>query len=62
MPGKSREVILRMLVTEVVEQQKRIEVLGFAEAEGALKLYPGALNGGLGLNDLFDWTERHFAS
>jgi hypothetical protein len=62
MPGKSREVILWMLVAEVIKQQKRIEVLSFAEAEGALKLYPGALDGGLGLNDLFDWTERHIAS
>jgi hypothetical protein len=48
-----------MLIAEVVKQQKRIEVLGLAEAKGALKLYPGALNGGLGLNDLFYWTERH---
>ena len=36
MPGKSRQVIFRILIAEVVQQQKRIEILGFAEAEGAL--------------------------
>ena len=52
MPGKSRKVIFRILVAEIVQQQKRIEILGFAETEGALQLYAGAFESGLRLNDL----------
>ena len=57
MPGKSRQVIFRILIAEIVQQQERIEILGFAEAEGALQLHASALDGGLRLNDLFNWAE-----
>jgi len=33
--------------------QERIELLGFAEAKGALQLYASALDCGLRLNNLF---------
>jgi hypothetical protein len=36
MPGKSGHVIRRILIAEIVQQQERIELLGFAETEGAL--------------------------
>ena len=57
--GNPAQVIGRILVAEVVEQQERIEFLGFAETEGALQFDAGAFDGGRGLNDFFYWTERH---
>ena len=47
MPGKSRQVILRVVVAEIVQQQERIEVLRLAEAEGALQLHARAFDGRL---------------
>src|SRR5271167_2844530 len=44
MPGKSCKIILRILIAEVVQQEKRIEFLGLAEAKGALQLHARALN------------------
>jgi hypothetical protein len=57
MPGKSRNVIFRILIAEVVQQQEWIEILGFAEAEGALQLYASTLDCGFRLNDLFNGPE-----
>src|SRR5579864_667733 len=57
MPGKSRQVVCGIVVAEIVQQQKWIELLGLAEAEGALQLYARALDCRLGLNDLFYWAE-----
>ena len=47
MPGKAGEIIARAVVAEIVEQQKRVELAGIAEAEGAPQFYAGALHGGL---------------
>jgi hypothetical protein len=44
MPGKPRPIIVRVVVTEIVEQQEWIEILGLAETEGALQPHPGALD------------------
>ena len=44
MPGKSRQVIFRIVVAEIIQQQERIEILGLAETEGALQLYAGAFD------------------
>jgi hypothetical protein len=57
MPGKSGNVILWILIAEVVQEEERIEILGFAEAEGALELHASAFDCGLRLNDLFNWAE-----
>src|SRR5260370_39720327 len=56
-PGESCNVIFRILIAEIIQQQERIEILGFAEAEGALQFYTGALDGGLRLNDLLNWPQ-----
>ncbi len=53
-PWKSRDIIAGIVVAEIVQQEKRIEILGFAEAEGALQLDPRAFDGRLRLNDLFN--------
>ena len=57
MPGESGEVVGGILVAEIVEQEERIELGGFAEAEGALQLDARSLDGGLGFEDLFHGSE-----
>ena len=46
-PRKAGEVIGRPVVAEIVEQQKRIGLGGFAEAECAAQLDAGAFDGRL---------------
>ena len=58
-PGEAGEVVRGFLVAEVIQQKERIELLCFAETEGALELNARALNGGLGFKNLFDRTKRH---
>jgi hypothetical protein len=55
--GKPCQIVGGILVAKVVEQQERIEFVGFAEAEGALQLDAGAFDGGFGLVDLFYSSE-----
>ena len=57
MPRESSQVVFRVVIAKIVQQQKRIEILCLAEAEGALQLHASALDGGLRLNDPFDWAE-----
>src|SRR5262249_31399419 len=59
MPREAGEVIARVLVPEIVEQQEGIEVLGLAEPKGALKLHARAFERRLGLEYLLDGAERH---
>jgi hypothetical protein len=56
MPGKPGQVIARLFISKIVQQQKWIELLRFTEAEGALELYTGTLNRAFGSDDLFDGT------
>ena len=55
--GKPGEVIVRALVAEVVEQQERIEFVGFAEAEAAMQFHAGAFHGGRGFDDASSQAE-----
>ena len=57
MPRKSGEVIFRVVIAKIVQQQKRVEILRFTEAESALQPHASALDRGLRLNNLFDWAE-----
>ena len=52
MPGEAGEIVGRILIAEVVEQQERIELVRFAETEGALEFDAGTFDGGLGLIEL----------
>ena len=36
MPRKSGQIIFRVIIAKIIQQQKRIEFLGLAEAESAL--------------------------
>ena len=57
MPRKSGEVVFWIVVAKVIQQQKRIELLRFAETEGALQLDASALDGGLCLDNLLYGSE-----
>src|SRR2546425_8729857 len=62
MPGESGEVVLRVVVAEVVQQQERIEIAGVPEAERPAQLYARAFDGGLRLDDRLDRPDGHSAS
>src|SRR5207244_3207994 len=58
-PRESRQIVLRVLVTEVVQEKEGIEVAGVPEAERPAQLHPRALDGGLRLNDALDRPDGH---
>src|ERR1019366_406408 len=58
-PGEAGEVVRGVLIAEIIQQEERIELLGFAESEGALELYARSLDSGLGFKNLFDRAKRH---
>src|SRR5205807_5352193 len=51
MPGKSRAIVFRTIVAEVVEQEEWIELAGIPEAEGATQLHARTFDCRFGLND-----------
>src|SRR4029077_1968374 len=57
MPWKPRHVIFWIVVAEIVQKKKGIEILRFAETEGALEFDSRAFDGRLGLNNLFNWAQ-----
>ena len=59
MPGKTGEIVLQPVVTEIVKQQERIGFLGLAETESAAQLDAGAFNRRFGLHDSFDRADGH---
>ena len=59
MPGKAGEIVLRSVVAEIVEQEKRVGLLRVAETEGAAQLHAGAFERRLRLHDAFDRANGH---
>src|SRR5262249_7308130 len=59
MPGETGAIVLGTVVTEIVEQEERIELAGLAEAEGAVKLDAGAFPSRRRLDDPFDGSNGH---
>src|SRR5712671_4613854 len=59
MPREAGHVILRILVAEVIEQEKGIELVGLAETKGALQTHSRAFQSGLCVDDLLDWANGH---
>src|SRR5579864_6170271 len=59
MPRESRAVVVGIVVSEIVQQKKRIEFRGLSEPEGALQLHARAFDRGFRLNNLLYWSERH---
>ena len=60
MPRKAGGIGRGVVVAEVVEQEERVALAGVAEAEDAVQLDAGALDGGLGAGLGSDGTKRHF--
>jgi hypothetical protein len=58
-PREPRQVILRPLVEEVVEQQKRVEIRGVAEPERPPQPHPRPLERRLGDRKLLDRPNRN---
>ena len=56
MPREAGEVVSGIFITKVVKQQKWIEIRGVPEPKRATQLHACAFNGGLCLNDSFDWS------
>ena len=59
MPGEAGEIVLRVVVAEIVEQQKRIGLGSLAETKGAAQLDAGAFHGGRRLRDAFHGSDGH---
>ena len=59
MPREALEVIAGHVVAEIIQQQERIDVGRFAEAEGAPQVDPGAFHRGRGRDVLLDGANRH---
>jgi len=57
MPRETGNIVGRMVVAKIVEEEERVELLRFAETEGTLLFDAGAFDGGLGLGYLFHSSE-----
>jgi hypothetical protein len=62
MPGEPGEKILGALIAKIVEQQERIELLRISKAKRPPELDARSLDGGLGLDDTLDRSDRHVCS
>ncbi len=58
-PRKAREVILRPVIAEIVEEKERVELGCVAEAERASQVYTCAFDGRLGLAESLDRPDGH---
>src|SRR5678809_207336 len=58
-PGKTRQVILRNIVAEVVQKQEGIEIRSVAKAESPPQMHASPFNGRLGLYQSFDGSYGH---
>ncbi len=59
MPRETCNVVLGPLITKIIEQKKWIEIRGITKSEGAAKFYTRSLDGGLGGNNAFYWSNGH---
>jgi hypothetical protein len=59
MPGESLEIFRRDIVAEVVQQKKRIELAGAAEAERAAQVNARSFYGWLRLDQAFHGAKGH---
>src|SRR5262245_28165306 len=59
MPRETGRIILRLVVSKIVQKQKRIEVGCIAETESATKVHARTLRCGFGSKQTFNWPDRH---
>src|ERR1051326_3564438 len=60
-PRKPGQIVLGHVIAKIIEQQKRIEVLGIAETERAPQMHAGALDSRFRANDTVYRAKRHMA-
>jgi hypothetical protein len=60
-PGEAGQIVLRTLVAEVVEEQKRVVLPGVTETERTLESNAGSFKCRLRLDESFDGSNRHRA-
>ena len=60
MPRKAGQVVVRYVVAEIIQEQKRIEIRRVAEAEGPAQMDACAFEGWLGLDQSLDGPKGHF--
>jgi hypothetical protein len=58
-PGETGQIILRNVIPEIVKKQKRIEVLGVAETEGAAQMHTCTFDGGFRFDHATHGAKRH---
>ena len=58
-PGKPRQVILRNVIAEIVEKQKRVEIGRIAETERAAQVHARAFQRRLGFDQPLNRSKRH---
>src|SRR6266850_2506945 len=61
-PWKAGEIVVRVLVAKIVEEQKRIELGRIAKPERALQLDAGAFERRRRAQYLLHWSYRHYAT
>ena len=59
MPGEARQIVLRHVVSKVVEQEERVVVGRLAEAKRTAQVHACAFQGGLGCDQLLDGSNGH---
>jgi hypothetical protein len=59
MPWEASQVILRTVIPEVVEEEKRVEVGRVAEAERAAQVNAGTFQGRLGPDEPLNGSKGH---
>ena len=58
-PGETCAIALRIVISEVVQKQKRVHLVGVAEAKGAAEMNARSLSRRLGLDDASHWSDGH---
>jgi len=58
-PRETRQIFLWNIVTEIVEQQERIEIGGVAEAECAAQMHACTFERRRRVNESLDWANGH---
>ena len=58
-PREARQIVLRNVIAEIVEEQEWVEVGGVAEAERAAQVHARAFQGRLGLDQPLNGSNGH---
>jgi hypothetical protein len=59
MPWESRQIVLRNIVSEIIEQEERIEIVCVSEAERSPQMHARSFEGWLGFYETLDGPDGH---